>query len=84
MGGMILLTGATGFLGPRIARLLLESTDHDLAVLVRGRDKDDARRRLQRIWSEWPETSDAIDGGRVQVIRGDLSLPLLGVEADRR
>jgi long-chain acyl-CoA synthetase len=82
MGGMILLTGATGFLGSQVARLLRQNTDHRLAVLVRGKDQDDARRRLLRTWSEWPETAAALEG-RVEVIRGDLSLPLLGMEPAR-
>ena len=34
MGGVILLTGATGFLGTQVARRLLERTDHDLVALV--------------------------------------------------
>jgi long-chain acyl-CoA synthetase len=79
MGGMILLTGATGFLGSQVARLLLKGTDHGLAVLVRGKDDADAARRLRRTWSEWPETAGAI-GSRVQVIRGDLSLPRIGID----
>jgi long-chain acyl-CoA synthetase len=79
MGSLILLTGATGFLGSQIARLLLEDEGAKLAVLVRGRDQGDAERRLLRIWSSWPETSVAL-GARVQVIRGDLSLPRLGIE----
>jgi long-chain acyl-CoA synthetase len=73
MGGLILLTGATGFLGARIGRLILERTDHRLALLVRGRDEADARRRLERAWG-------GAAGSRVRVIRGDLSLPLLGLE----
>jgi long-chain acyl-CoA synthetase len=79
MGGMILLTGGTGFLGSQVARLILKSSDHRLAVLVRGQDEADARRRLRRTWSAWPETAAALDG-RVQVIRGDLSLPALGID----
>lgn len=75
MGGLILLTGATGFLGSRIARLLLASFDHALVLLVRGRDEADARRRLARVWGACPEAGD-----RVRVLRGDLSLPLLGLE----
>ena len=77
--GMILLTGGTGFLGSRIARLLLESTDHRLAVLVRGKDEADARRRLDRMWSDWIH-SDSAAVNRVRVIRGDLSLPMLGMD----
>ncbi len=79
MGGLILLTGATGFLGSRIARLILEGTAHRLAVLVRGKDEAAARRRLGRVWSGWWQ-ADGAAGGRVRVIRGDLSLPQLGIE----
>ena len=63
MGGLILLTGATGFLGAQIARLLLRDTDHRLVVLVRGQDEEDARRRLERVWSDWPETAGAVAVG---------------------
>ena len=80
MGGMILLTGATGFLGSQIARLLLKGTDHRIAVLVRGQDEADAKRRLKRLWSDWAETAV---GECVQVIRGDLSLPRLGIDLAR-
>jgi len=79
MGGLILLTGATGFLGAQIARILLRDTDHRLAVLVRGRDERDARRRLESVWSGWPETEGAFGSDRVRVLPGDLSRPGLGL-----
>jgi long-chain acyl-CoA synthetase len=79
MGGMIFLTGATGFLGSRIARLILDGTDHRLAVLVRGESETDARRRLERAWHPW-FTADHRSGDRVSLVRGDLSQPLLGIE----
>jgi long-chain acyl-CoA synthetase len=77
--GMILLTGATGFLGSKIARLILDGSDHQLAVLVRGKDQADARRRLDRMWSDW-FAAGSTAGNRVRVVRGDLSLPLLGMD----
>jgi long-chain acyl-CoA synthetase len=80
MGGLILLTGATGFLGSQLARLLLRDTDHRLAVLVRGQDEEDARSRLGRVWSDWPETDEALADGRVRVLPGDLCRPGLGLE----
>jgi long-chain acyl-CoA synthetase len=82
MGGMILLTGATGFLGAQIARLLLRDTDHTLAVLVRGHSEEEARRRLDRVWSGWPETRRGLASGRVRVLPGDLCLPGLGLDPD--
>ena len=85
MKELILITGATGFLGSRIARLLLENTNHRLAVLVRGKDSADAQRRLERAWSDWSgfdgdgDRNTLMVDRRVQVISGDLSLPRLGM-----
>ncbi|HET6813027.1 MAG TPA: SDR family oxidoreductase [Actinomycetota bacterium] len=62
MGGVILLTGATGFLGTQVARRLLERTDHDLVALVQAPDQATARRRLLRAWWDWPELAHAVDG----------------------
>jgi long-chain acyl-CoA synthetase len=79
MGGLILLTGATDFLGAQIARLLLQGTDHRLAVLVRGQNESDARRRLESVWSAWPETKGAARSDRVRVLSGELNRPDLGL-----
>jgi len=79
MGSVIFLTGATGFLGSRIARLILAGSDHQLAVLVRGKDDVDAKRRINRVWYEWFGTDRTVDN-RVRVIHGDLSLPQLGID----
>ncbi|HSO51986.1 MAG TPA: AMP-binding protein [Actinomycetes bacterium] len=90
MGGVILLTGATGFLGTQIARRLLEGTDHDLVALVHAPDQATARRLLLRAWWDWPELARAVDGGaplagddrggRVAVVAGDVRAPRLGLE----
>ncbi|HKE98385.1 MAG TPA: AMP-binding protein [Actinomycetes bacterium] len=55
MGGVVLLTGATGFLGAQVARRLLAQTDHDVVALVRAADRRAAARRLARAWWDWPE-----------------------------
>jgi len=91
MGGVILLTGATGFLGTQLARRLLERTDHDLVALVHAPDQPTARRRLLRAWWDWPELAHTVDGGvaplagdsrsgRVAVLAGDVRAPGLGLE----
>jgi long-chain acyl-CoA synthetase len=82
MGNMIFLTGATGFLGAQIARLLLQDKDCEIAALVRGADPDESARRLERAWSDWPETKEALAAGRVRVLNGDVSLPKLGLDPD--
>ncbi|MHB1294536.1 MAG: SDR family oxidoreductase [Anaerolineae bacterium] len=78
MSHCVLLTGATGFLGTQVARRILRETDGPLWVLVRGEDADNARRRLERLWWDWPELAGAI-GGRVQVLCGDTAMPRLGL-----
>jgi long-chain acyl-CoA synthetase len=74
----VLLTGATGFLGSRIAQRLLAREGVTVLALVRGPSGDEVRRRLERNWWDFPELVAAI-GGRVQVVRGDVSEPRLGL-----
>ncbi|HSV92163.1 MAG TPA: SDR family oxidoreductase, partial [Desulfobacterales bacterium] len=80
MGGVILLTGGTGFLGAQVARRVLSNTDHSVVALVRARDVEEAKQRLERTWSEWPELAREI-GGRVEPLPGDLTHASLGLEA---
>jgi long-chain acyl-CoA synthetase len=62
MGGVVLLTGATGFLGTQVARRLIERTDHDVVALVQAPDQATARRLLARAWWDWPELAAEIVG----------------------
>ncbi len=78
MGGVVVLTGGTGFLGAQVARRLLRETDHTVVALVRARDADEAKQRLERAWCEWPEMVQAI-GGRVEAVAGDLVVACLGL-----
>ena len=53
MGGsvlseVVLLTGATGFLGTQIARRLLAETDQAIIALVRAASPEAARQRASR------------------------------------
>jgi long-chain acyl-CoA synthetase len=79
MSGVILLTGATGFLGTQIARRLFGDPSHTIVALVRAENEEGAVRRLSRIWWDWPELGRAI-GDRVEVLCGDVSSPRLGLE----
>lgn len=78
MRRVVLLTGATGFLGTQIARRLLLQTDVGILALVKAEDRDHAARRIRRVWWDWPELIEALDG-RVQIIRGDVTEPRLGL-----
>lgn len=84
MNRTILITGATGFLGTQVTRLILSQTDQPVIVLVRSNDLTAAKLRLERAWWDWPELVKTIDG-RVKVLTGDLSKPQLGLnDADYR
>jgi long-chain acyl-CoA synthetase len=80
MGGVVLLTGATGFLGAQVARRLVSQADHEVVALVRGPDARAASRRLARAWWDWPELAAGIAGGQVQAVPGDVRAPGLGLD----
>ncbi len=75
----VMITGASGFLGTQVTRLILEQSDHPICVILRGRDLYDAKKRLKRIWWDWPELIEEIDR-RIVVYVADLSLPQLGLD----
>jgi len=76
----VLITGATGFLGTQIVRILLDQTDYDIRVLIRGADDDEVLLRLSRAWWEWTELLNAI-GERIHIVRGDITETELGMES---
>jgi thioester reductase-like protein len=78
----ILLTGATGFLGPFLVNSLLGQTSHTLHVLIRATD---AAHGLDRIIASlrraqlWSPALEAEVRARVRVVCGDLAEPHLGI-----
>jgi thioester reductase-like protein len=81
----VLLTGATGFLGPFLLRSLLDQTSAAYTVLVRAADPSSARERLRAELKaaglyDLP-TAEAFDA-RICVISGDLASPRLGLSDD--
>lgn len=80
MSEVVLLTGATGFLGAQIARRLIAREGCVVVALVRAADDEAARRRLARAWWDWPALCESI-GGRVRVVCGDVAEPRLGLDA---
>jgi thioester reductase-like protein len=78
----VLLTGATGFLGPFLLRSLLDRTSATYTVLLRGTDPLAARERLTATLEAAglydPRTAETFDT-RVRVICGDLASQRLGL-----
>jgi thioester reductase-like protein len=82
--GQVLLTGATGFLGPFLLRSLLDQTSATYTVLMRAADPAAGRERLQTALA----TAGLLDARtaaefatRVRVICGDVASPRLGLSA---
>lgn len=78
----ILLTGATGFVGVHLLDELLRSTDAVVTCLVRADSEDAARDRLATRIAHYrlaAALGDSQDGGRIRVLRGDVSVPGFGL-----
>ncbi len=72
---LILITGATGFVGSQLVRELLQRRPAaKLALLVRARPGQTAEQRAESIV---PQS----DRGRVQAYQGDVTLPNFGLDA---
>jgi long-chain acyl-CoA synthetase len=78
VGRVIFLTGGTGFIGSRVAELLLEDAGVELVVLVMAPDQPAAEHILRRAWWESGDLAAAI-GSRIRPIAGDVSAPRLGL-----
>lgn len=77
----ILLTGATGFVGPFLLKSLLEHTQATLCVLIRAENEIQAQNRIEKAF-DTVEPSAKLRlqfKERVKVILGDLTLPHLGL-----
>ncbi|GAA3852420.1 hypothetical protein KACC15558_34260 [Brevibacterium ammoniilyticum] len=80
---VILLTGATGFLGAHLLPRLLAHTPARVACLVRADTEDAARERLRGAWKKYDSAPDVPDDAfdRIEIVLGDLGLPSLGMSA---
>ncbi|WP_336298311.1 thioester reductase domain-containing protein [Sphingomonas sp. QA11] len=79
----VLLTGATGFLGPFLLAELLEQSPLPITVLVRAEDRDMARHRVIAALDRAGLTHRAVAAGvaeRLTVWPGDLTRPALGLD----
>jgi thioester reductase-like protein len=85
MGGTVLLTGASGFLGMELLTRLLEQTDSEVIVLLRTSAAATAQERLAGVVAQLYDEVPAGFADRVTPVAGDISLDGLGLsDADRR
>lgn len=76
--GLILLTGATGFVGAYLLAELLAQTQADVVCLVRADDEQAGLRRIRENLAQY-DLWDEGCAGRVRPVVGDLSQPKLGL-----
>ncbi len=75
----VLLTGATGYLGAHILRLLAEYPKTHVYCLVRGKEKQACEKNLRNALSFYFTDECADIMKRVTVLKGDITSPMLGL-----
>lgn len=75
------LTGATGAVGSAIVPQLLEDPDVRLRLLLRADTDADLHRRMDELAGFWCWRGDHEKLGRIRALRGDATLPGLGLSA---
>ncbi|MFI9262188.1 amino acid adenylation domain-containing protein [Streptomyces sioyaensis] len=75
---IVLLTGATGFLGAFLLREILERTKAQVHCIVRGADRAQATRRLRSTLDTYGIRTEESEN-RIVVHAGDLALPRFGL-----
>ncbi|MGH7340714.1 MAG: SDR family oxidoreductase, partial [Candidatus Rokuibacteriota bacterium] len=75
------LTGGTGVVGGAIAqRLLADSPGNRIRLLIRAGSDTEVTGRLEELVSSWALEASA--RARIDAVRGDTTLPRLGLEGD--
>lgn len=82
-GGLVLLTGATGFVGMELLARYLERTDRPVAVLVRAPSDQAAQSRMDSVFENLFGARAGWYRRRVTAVAGELTVPRLGMDAAR-
>ena len=69
-----------GFLGIFMLRELIARTEYRVLCIVRAQDEEGGLLRLSETWKRYGLPGE-LDQNRIEVVVGDLSLPMLGVGA---
>ncbi len=79
---IVLMTGATGFLGSRLLHELLQKTDARFHCLIRANSEQAAMTRLRNAIAAHGKTFSANDESRIHPVLGDLTKTSLGLSAE--
>lgn len=74
---LIFMTGATGVLGQDLIKELLETTDADIAILARAKNRKSHDERVRKILKSIG--LDAHMGKRIRVVEGDVTQHKFGI-----
>lgn len=81
----IFLTGTTGYLGSYVVERLLAERSERLTVLVRAKSREEAEEKLWRALQLHMDAERFFESlGRIDVVRGDITEPGLGLSLDDR
>jgi thioester reductase-like protein len=79
----VFLTGSSGFLGMELLARYVANTDRTIYALIRARDDEEAEARLREaVRTVLPDADH--HGGRVVAVRGDVTMPELGLDGAQR
>jgi thioester reductase-like protein len=79
----VFLTGSSGFLGMELLARYVANTDRTIYALIRARDDEEAESRLREaVRTVLPDA--AHHDGRVVAVRGDVTMPELGLDGAQR
>ncbi|MCP4651462.1 MAG: NAD-dependent epimerase/dehydratase family protein [PVC group bacterium] len=83
----IFVTGGTGFLGSNLVKTALEDADNKVILLARDKAGNSAEKRVSEVIKTFYKKEDEYtrNKSRIEVVKGDITQPYLGIEnRDRR
>jgi thioester reductase-like protein len=81
---VILLTGATGFLGMELLARLLEDSDREVITVIRADSDAEAAARLWSVLEGLYEGPSSAQLARIRPVAGDVTLPGIGLSPGAR
>jgi thioester reductase-like protein len=76
----VLVTGATGAIGSALVPLFLQEDNGNVCLILRASSAAHLKERFEALLSFWGYSTDSPVAQRLQVLAGDVTQPLLGLE----